>query len=79
MVILFKKIFVFTYFFMRLKFIFCSERMKTIQTIRIPIIFEVIPFNSADIFVYGNTSLLFLFGIIKIIICFSQFELIFET
>ena len=30
------KISIFTYFFMRFKFVFCSKRMKTIQTVRIP-------------------------------------------
>ena len=30
------KISIFTYFFMRFKFVFCSKRMKKIQTVRIP-------------------------------------------
>ena len=36
--------------FMRSRFAFCSERMKTIWTIEITIIFDVIPLNNADNF-----------------------------
>ena len=66
---------------MRFKFIFCSKRMKTIQAIKTPLCFEVIPCNNADNFFtarYCHPSVSSI-GISKRIICFSQFELIFET
>ena len=80
------KVFIFP-FFMRLKFVFCVKRMKTTQTIKIPI-FYVIPLNNAD-----NSSTarrrhrlldltsdlhFSIFGIIQRITCFSLFELCFE-
>ena len=36
--------------FMRSKLAFCSERMKTIWTIEITIVFDVIPLNNTDNF-----------------------------
>ena len=35
-------------FFMRLKFVSCFKGMKTIQTIKPPTCFDVIPLNNAD-------------------------------
>ena len=35
---------------MRFKFIFCSKRMKTIQTMKISLCFEVVPCDNADNF-----------------------------
>ena len=40
----------FQYFFMRFKFIFCSKRMKRIQAIKTPMMFDVIPLNNVGNF-----------------------------
>ena len=50
MALQFHKTFIFTYFFMRLTFAFYSKRMKTIQAIKSPLCFEVIPCNNAHNF-----------------------------
>ena len=52
---------------MRFKFIFCSKRMKTIQTMKISLCFEVVPCDNADHFFtarYFHPSFS-LFGIIN--------------
>ena len=53
--------------------------MKIIQATKITLIFEVISFNNANTVMQDKAIFFFsLFGIIKRIICFSQFKLIFE-
>ena len=55
------KIFFSTYFFMRLKLVFCSIRMKAVQTIKPPLCFEVIPPSKVDSFLrQDNYNLPFL-------------------
>ena len=56
---------------MRFKFVFCSDGMKTIETIKITIVFGVISVNIADnVFIAENAVVYFAlrsssFGIIK--------------
>ena len=66
-------------FYVIIKLIFCSKRMKIIQTKKSSSRFEIIACNSAEnLLQKDSTSLPFLhlesFGVT----CFSQFELIFE-
>ena len=58
---------------------FCSKTMKTFQTITFIIIFGFIPLNNADSFFTTREWHPFPLVIIKRIICFSRFELCFET
>ena len=44
--------------FMRFKLIFCSKRMKTIQTIKVTNYFDVIPLNNVGSFVTVSLSLM---------------------
>ena len=40
---------IFTYFFVKFKFIFCSKIMKTIQKIKTAMMFHAIPLNNVHI------------------------------
>ena len=65
---------------MKFNFFFCSKRMKTIQKIKITMMFWCYSSQKCKQFFYCKimpTSFCS-FGIINIIICFSQFELISE-
>ena len=62
---------------MRLKFVFCCERMKAIQTKKITMMF--ISLNNVDSFLTGSQCYFSPFEIIKIITCFLRFQLCFET
>ena len=60
--------------------LFCSRRMKAIETINITECFDVILLNNAESFFTARLCHLpFPFGIIKIITCFSRFALCFKT
>ena len=66
---------------MRFKLAFCCKLMKTNQTIKIRrgVLMLFLLIMMAVFLQQDNTNLLFfLIGIIKIIICFLQFVLIFE-
>ena len=54
------EIFIFTYFYMRSKFLFCSKGMKTIQTIKITVGFYVTLLNNADNFLLQDNATVFL-------------------
>ena len=61
---------------MRFKFAFCSKGMKTIQTIKNALFFDVIPINNVNnFFTYDNVIP---FETIKKKTSFSRFELCFE-
>ena len=79
---------------MRFKLIVCSKGIKTIQTIKSPLCFDVLPLNNTDSFFIARyyhlcpsdltwrpldlASHFSLFGIIKRITYFSQFQLCIE-
>ena len=50
----------FTRFFMRFEFVFCSEGTKTIEAIKIAIVFDVIPLNNAFLLTSYFSTIMFI-------------------
>ena len=73
------KIFIFTNFFMRLKFVFRSKGMNTIKTKKSPLLFDFIPLKNADNFFYCKITLSSYFGLSFASIGLSSLTKVFDS